>query len=73
VEEHVGTRIEVPEEEALRFACNAVSAGKRVVLNAGCPSLRAALEARGCEVWETDLSEFLKAGGSAKCLVLHLD
>jgi N-dimethylarginine dimethylaminohydrolase len=26
----------------------------------------------GYAVWETDLSEFIKAGGAAKCLVLFL-
>jgi N-dimethylarginine dimethylaminohydrolase len=73
VEGHAERRIAVPEGEALRFACNAVVAGRAVVMNSGCPVLRAALEREGYEVWETELSEFIKAGGSAKCLVLHLD
>lgn len=73
IESRVPRKIEVSPEEALRFACNAVVADGKAVLPAGCGSLRRALEARGYEVWETELSEFLKAGGAAKCLVLFLD
>jgi N-dimethylarginine dimethylaminohydrolase len=72
VEARVPRRIAVSREEAMRFACNAVVAGKRVVLNAGCGELKARLAEDGYEVFETDLSEFVKAGGSAKCLTLSL-
>lgn len=65
--------IEAPAEEALRFACNAIVLGRQVVMNSGCPSLRRQLEERGCTVHEVELSEFIKAGGSAKCLVMFLD
>ncbi|HZL91469.1 MAG TPA: amidinotransferase, partial [Pirellulaceae bacterium] len=60
-------------DEAQSFACNAVVAGKHVVTNTGCPGLHAALRSRGYEPIETPLSEFVKAGGSAKCLTLRLD
>jgi N-dimethylarginine dimethylaminohydrolase len=63
----------VDEAEALRFACNAVVLGKTVVTGTGCPALHAALRARGFTPYETPLEEFLKAGGSAKCLSLRLD
>lgn len=65
--------IVVTEEEALNFACNAVVMGKHVVLPAGCPKLARQLEARDYFVHSVDLSEFLKAGGAAKCLTLYLD
>src|SRR5438874_730647 len=42
-------------------------------LFAGCPQLTAALTERGYTVTATPLDEFLKAGGSAKCLTLRLD
>jgi type III secretion protein V len=42
-----------------------------VVLNQGCPELQAALGVRGFTTHATLLDEFLKAGGSAKCLTLH--
>ena len=64
--------IEVNEREAIRFACNAVVIGKNVVMNIGCPKISRALGERGFTVHATDTSEFLKAGGSAKCLTIRL-
>jgi len=65
--------IEVKSEEAKSFACNAVAISPRVITNTGCPDLHAQLKAAGFEPLETPLSEFVKAGGSAKCLTLRLD
>lgn len=73
LQEHVPTLIEVEPEEAERFACNAVVIGEHVVLNTGCPKLEAALAERGFTTHATPLDEFIKAGGSAKCLTLRLD
>ncbi len=66
-------KILLTEPDALRFGGNAVVLGDQIVMNTGCDTLRIALEARGCTVFATDLSEFLKSGGSAKCLTLVLD
>lgn len=65
--------IEVAPEEATRFACNAVVVGRHVVTNTGCPRLHEALDLRGYTPIATPLDEFVKAGGSAKCLTLRLD
>jgi N-dimethylarginine dimethylaminohydrolase len=65
--------IAVGEIEAKRFACNAVVVGDTVVTNTGCPDLNSELAARGFHTRETPLDEFLKSGGSAKCLTLRLD
>lgn len=65
--------IVVEESEARAFACNAVVVGKHVVTNVGCPRLHRDLAAAGFEPHETPLSEFVKSGGSAKCLTLRLD
>ncbi len=65
--------IEVAEEEAQRFACNAVVVGRTVVTNTGCDRLHAELAARGYTPKATPLDEFVKSGGSAKCLTLRLD
>ncbi|MCC7420889.1 MAG: amidinotransferase [Planctomycetaceae bacterium] len=65
--------IAVEPEEAARFACNAVVVGHHVALNTGCPKLEAELRMRGYEPHSTELGEFIKAGGSAKCLTLRLD
>ena len=70
---HVPELIEVTEAEARRFACNAVVVGRTVTTNTGCPQLHAALRERGFAPRETPLDEFVKAGGSAKCLTLRLD
>lgn len=71
--EYVPRLIAVKQEEAQRFACNAVVVGKHVVLNTGCPHLEADLKSQGYEPHATELGEFIKAGGSAKCLTLRLD
>jgi N-dimethylarginine dimethylaminohydrolase len=63
----------VAEEEARSFACNAVVVNKTVVTNTGCPELHKLLKSLGYEPIATPLSEFVKAGGSAKCLTLRLD
>ncbi len=71
--EAVHELISVDEDEARRFACNAVVVGRTVVTNTGCPRLHAALRQHGYDPRETPLDEFVKAGGSAKCLTLRLD
>jgi N-dimethylarginine dimethylaminohydrolase len=73
IDEGIPRKVLPPPEDALRFACNAVVSDRKAVLPAGCGTLRKLLEGLGYEVWETDLSEFIKAGGAAKCLVLFLD
>jgi len=70
LENRVPELIAVSEREAARFACNAVVDGNRIVMNDGCPELRRTLEACGYAVFDTPLEEFIKAGGSAKCLAL---
>jgi len=70
LESQIPNLIPVSEEEAKRFACNAIVAGKSIAMNDGCPEVRQQVESLGFAVFETPLSEFLKAGGSAKCLVL---
>lgn len=66
-------RLVVPEQDALKFACNAVCVGKHVVLPAGCPDTIALLESHGYQPHPIPLDEFMKSGGSAKCLTLALD
>lgn len=65
--------IAVTEADAKRFVCNAIVIGRTVVLQAGYSKpLERRLTRRGFSLHPLDLSEFLKAGGSAKCLVLRL-
>lgn len=69
----VARLIEVSAEEAASFGCNAVVVGRTVVLNEETPKLSRSLVEAGFSVRPTSLTEFIKAGGSAKCLTLRLD
>ncbi len=69
----INNLVEVTAGEANSFSCNAVVVGRAVVLHAGAPLLAQALKARGFEPHLVELDEFIKAGGSAKCLTLRLD
>jgi lysine-ketoglutarate reductase/saccharopine dehydrogenase-like protein (TIGR00300 family) len=66
-------RIEVSDQDALSFCCNAARAGNTLICNAASDGLRKKLEAWDFEVLTTDLSEFILSGGAAKCLCLLLD
>ena len=65
-------RILVEEADAVRFACNVVNIDRTLILNHIGSRLSAQLEALGFEVLQLELSEFMKAGGAAKCLVMKL-
>ena len=47
--------------------------GKEVIVNAGSEQLAADLRSEGYSCHFVELDEFIKAGGSAKCLTLRLD
>lgn len=64
--------IAVEDADAIRFACNAVVVGRDVVVQAGCTALETTLRRLDFTPQPVDLSEFHKAGGSAKCLVLRV-
>lgn len=69
-------RYAVNAEAAGAFICNAVCAGAAVVANsapeASIAGLRAWLAERGLALRTTCLTEFMKAGGSAKCLTIRV-
>lgn len=65
-------RITVNPNEASRFACNTVNVGKTVIFNEGSHELADTLKSKGFQVVQVNLSEFLKSGGSAKCLTLRV-
>ena len=66
-------RIEVRDDDAFGFACNAVRLGNTLITSHATGALRKALDAWGYDVVTTPLTEFIKAGGAAKCLTLVLD
>ncbi|RJP20299.1 MAG: amidinotransferase [Candidatus Abyssobacteria bacterium SURF_5] len=73
IEANFPDRIELTEEEALQFVANAIVIGDHYIQPpGGARYLRRALQERGFEVHELEMSEFMKAGGATKCLVLKL-
>ena len=66
-------RIAIAEADAINFACNAVNVENSIVMNKASDSLKQCLADAGFEVIETPLTEFLKAGGAAKCLTLRIN
>ncbi len=65
-------RIIVREADAVSFACNAINVGQTIIVNNISSSLSAQLEQSGFDVVQVELTEFLKAGGAAKCLVMKI-
>lgn len=65
-------RIAVDEPDAVNFACNAVNINRLIIMNKASDDLRQRLENIGFQIIETPLTEFLKAGGAAKCLTLRV-
>jgi N-dimethylarginine dimethylaminohydrolase len=65
--------IEVSEHDAEMFACNAIDLGDTIVMHDASHELRERLSSIGYRVRTTDLSDFHRSGGSAKCLTLKLE
>lgn len=65
-------RIAIKEADAVNFACNAVNVESIVIMNKASDNLKARLAEVNFQVIETPLTEFLKAGGAAKCLTLRV-
>jgi len=62
----------VAKNEAEKFACNAVSIENTVIIPSGCSNTKEMLMNVGFQVFETDMSEFMKSGGACKCLTLKI-
>ncbi|MEK7285941.1 MAG: arginine deiminase family protein [Nitrospirota bacterium] len=77
--------IAIEEADALQFGANAIVIGNQIVMNtdgtstagetsaARCVSLTKTLNQEGFVVHSLDFSEFIKSGGSAKCLILKIE
>lgn len=66
-------RIALEQVDANNFSCNAVNIGSVVVMNQASDALTECLTEAGFEIVETPLTEFMKAGGAAKCLTLRVN
>lgn len=65
-------RIAIEEADAVNFACNTVNIDRIVIMNKTSEALKQRLTDANFVVLETPLSEFMKAGGAAKCLTLRV-
>ncbi len=65
-------RIEVGADDAAQFSCNAVELAGHVIMNGASEGLQDKIKKAGFTPILTPLTEFLKAGGTAKCLTLKL-
>ena len=72
MEQHIELHPVTPDD-AQHFVCNAVVLGQDVVLPAECDATYALLKELGFNPYPVHLGEFLKGGGSAKCLTLRID
>ena len=70
LERTVPNLIPVSTEDARRFCCNAIVSGKSVIMNHCSTALKEILENLGFTLYLLEFSEFMKSGGSSKCMVL---
>ena len=63
--------IEITEQDANNFACNALALGRNVILEHGSKDACAKLRKRGFVPVEVNTSEFMKSGGSVFCLKMQ--
>lgn len=62
--------IPIQKKDALKMACNSVIIKNYIIMNKGCSQgLLTKLQEVGLTPIEIDLSEFVKSGGGARCLV----
>lgn len=62
----------VSDQDAIDFACNAVCLDHEIILYRASNELKAALKRYNFSVTEIDVSEFIKSGGSCKCMTLEI-
>jgi N-dimethylarginine dimethylaminohydrolase len=75
IREHVPPQalIEAGEDDAARFAINAVNIGRNLVMAEPTPKLADELKERGYTFTPVELRPFIMAGGGAYCMTLRLD
>lgn len=62
----------VSDEDANNFSCNAICLDHKILLYRASKELKATLLRYNFTVIEIDVSEFLKSGGSCKCMTLEI-
>jgi N-dimethylarginine dimethylaminohydrolase len=64
--------VEISSDEARQFGCNAICIGQEIILPKGTPNLCEQLTLLDYRTHPVSMTEFIKAGGACKCLVLFL-
>ena len=72
IQDHVPRPHPVDADDARRLGCNALFAGRNVVLPEGCPETAAHLEEAGFQVHNTPLGSYARHGAGPKALVLKI-
>jgi N-dimethylarginine dimethylaminohydrolase len=62
----------VSDEDACNFACNAICTDHEIILYRASSELQSTLRQLNFSVIEIDVSEFMKSGGSCKCMTLEI-
>lgn len=69
----IPTLIPFTHEEAYGFSANSIATDHHVIVQRGNPTFTERLQELGYRVIETDVSEFIKAGGGIHCLTNVID
>ncbi len=64
--------LRLSEEDARMFVCNSVCIGMNLLLYNCSDTLANKLRGYGLNILSSNTSEFMKSGGGARCMVLHL-
>lgn len=64
--------LSVAEEDAKKFACNAILIDDNIIIPKGCDETKDILTQNYYIVHELEMSEFIKAGGACKCLTVEI-
>lgn len=73
IKTHFKAAIALSKDDAAAFCCNGLALGNNLILPKGSEGLKKQLESLGFAVAYLNFSEFMKAGGAAKCLTLWLE
>lgn len=70
---HFEDLIPIEKKDADAFACNVIIIGKNIIMHNGLSSkLSAIIESYGFTIYGLDMTEYLKGGGSVKCVSLQI-
>ncbi len=64
--------LRLSEEDAFSFVCNSICINSKLILYKRSDEFAEELAKYGIEVLSIDISEFMKSGGSVRCMVLNL-